>query len=136
MGLQRPPIDPLAALEAYRSGRYAEFLLDEGSAVPGWAWVNALAHGNVLDIASVAVAGPSPRGLAQEYRPWFRARSAMAQAVVRLTVRQGYRLRDVQQSVLLGIELELAATAGSLERGPVEITALVLEGLEASAPRA
>ena len=88
MGLQRPPTDPLAALEAWRSGLYAEFLIEKGSEVPGWAWVNTLAHGNVLAIASVAVAGPSPKDLAEEHRPWFRARSAMAQAVMRLTVRQ------------------------------------------------
>lgn len=135
MALHRPPTDPLAALEAYRAGRYAELLLDLGSAVPGWAWVNALAHGNVLDIAAVALASPNPSCVPEESRPWFRARSAMAQAVMRITVRRGSKLRDVQRGVLLGIELELAATAEVFERGPVEVTALVLGALEADSPR-
>jgi hypothetical protein len=135
MALRRPPTDPLAALEAYRAGRYAEHLLDLGAAIPGWAWVNALAHGNVLDIAAAALASPNPASVPEPYRPWFRARSAMAQALMRVTVRRGTRLRDVQRAVLLGMELELAATAEVLERDPVEVTALVLEALESDRPR-
>lgn len=135
MALRPPPTDPLAAQEAYRAGRYAEHLLDLGAAVPGWAWVNALAHGNVLDIAAAALASPTPAGVPEPYRPWFRARGAMAQAVMRITVRRGTKLREVQRAVLLGMELELAATGDVLERGPVEVTALVLEALEADCPR-
>lgn len=134
MALRRPVAEPLPALEAYHAGRYAEFLLDTGAVVPGWAWVNALAHGNVIDIAAVALASPNPRNVPEPYLPWFRARSAMAQAVMRVTVRRGCKLRDLQESVLLGMELELAAAAGILERSHVEVAAVVLEALESHRP--
>lgn len=131
MALRRPPTDPLAALEAYRAGRYAEHLLDTGAEVPGWVWVNTLAHGDVIDVAAVALASPNPASVPEQYCPWFRARSAMAQAVIRITVRRGCKLRDLQDAVLVGLELELAATDGPLERNHIEVAALVLEALEA-----
>jgi hypothetical protein len=123
--------DPTEAPLAFWNGRYADFLLQRGEHVPCWAWMNALAHGSTLLVASLATATPVPDQLGEDLRPWFRARKAMALAVMELVSREGVRLRELQEKVLIGLELELAATIGHYERGPMETACLVVDGLEA-----
>ena len=52
-----------------------------------------------------------------------------AQVVLERTVELGVPLPELQRRALLGLELELAATDGLFERGPIETTYLVIEAL-------
>lgn len=123
--------DPAAGPTAFWNGRYAEHLIRQGAPVPAWAWLNALAHGSTLLVASLATAPPVTDDLPEELHPWARARKALALAVMELVSREGIRLRELQLLVLTGIELELAATEDIFRRGPIETACLVTETLEA-----
>lgn len=127
----RAQADAVALPASFWNGRYADHLLQRGQAVPAWAWVNALAHGSTLLVASLATATPPAPDLTDAVSSWMRARKAMALAVMELVSREGIRLRELQLQVLVGIELELAAMDGVVNRGPIETACLVVDTLQA-----
>lgn len=135
MAFRRPAhAEPREAVVAYRSGRYVEYLAEREKPVPAWAWLNAMAHGSVVLVSSLAVAGVLAYEYDQPVRAWHRARKTMAMAVMENAGRRRCSLADVQAEVLCGLELELAATAGVYDRGPIETTCMVLDALGASTP--
>lgn len=128
------PTDPQAAITSFWTGRYADFLAERGEVVPAWAWVNAVARGNTLVVASLAIASVAPVEEVGSLRPWYRARRVMALFTMEHVVTLGCSLEDLQTHALQGLELELAATAGVFERGPTETATLVREALNAFRP--
>lgn len=135
MAVSRPlRTDPQAALTSFEAGHYGEFLIEQGERVPGWAWLNAVARGSLLLVSSLAMATSVTAGDPHLLPAWRRARKAIAKAVLEHAERTGASLAEVQHEVLHGLELELAATAGIFERGPIETTCLVLDALGAHQP--
>ena len=91
--------------EAYLNGTLAEYWDEMGVVVPVWAWTNLLAHG------SEGLIGESVRRPHRSRRParsWRTARSFLASEVLDLTDAQ-FTLTDLQGSVLIPLELEMAA---------------------------
>lgn len=121
---------PVTATTAFWSGRYAEHLVRQGAPVPAWAWLNALAHGSSLLVASLASATSVPPDLPEAMAPWARARKALALAVMDLVSQEGVRLGELQLEVLVGLELELAATEDTIRRAPIDTACMVVDGLE------
>lgn len=128
---ERRDPDPTEEGDAFRTGRYADYLVSRRQLVPPWAWVNALAHGSEVLVASLALAEPGPRDAAVELRSWYAARKALAEEVVSTLGVQGCSLDELQQGVLVGLELELAALNTWASPDPEELTCLVLDALHA-----
>ena len=122
------------ALAAFSSGRYADYLVGQGQLAPAWAWVNTVARGSTLLVASLAMADV-PGEAPEELRCWYRARKAMAQVVMEQLTQRRIPLAELQRRALVGLELELAATADASPRGPVETTCLVVDALVATEMR-
>lgn len=91
--------------EAYLNGTLAEFWEQRGTAVPVWTWTNLLAHGSESQIReSLHRPSKQPRS----GRSWHIARSYLAYQVLDLA-REDFTLKEFQSTVLLPLELELAA---------------------------
>ena len=100
------PGDVLALeCEAYLTGTLAEFLEERGTSVPVWTWTNLLAHGTESQIAESLHRPSLPR---RTGRSWRIARSYLAYQVLDVTC-EGFTLEELQSTVLLPLELDLAA---------------------------
>ena len=93
--------------EAFLDGTLADYWDDKGVSVPPWAWLNLLAHGSVRQIGECCLLPSWPQGAS---RSWRVARSSLAFEVLDLTDLE-FTLADLQASVLIPLELEMAARA-------------------------
>ena len=91
--------------EAYLNGTLAEYWDEMGVVVPVWAWTNLLAHGSEGLIGESVL---RPHRSRRAARSWRTARSFLASEVLDLTDAQ-FTLTDLQASVLIPLELEMAA---------------------------
>ena len=91
--------------EAFLSGSLVEYWDDNGIAVPVWAWMNLLAHGTARQIGECVLRPDAPRRVG---RSWRGARSYLAFEVLDLTD-VDFTLAELQSSVLIPLELEMAA---------------------------
>jgi hypothetical protein len=73
--------------------------------VPVWAWMNLLAHGDARQIGEIVLRPGRPR---RSSRSWRAARSYLAYDVLDLTDLE-FTLTDLQASVLIPLELEMAS---------------------------
>jgi hypothetical protein len=94
-----------AECDAYLNGTLAEYWEENGTAVPVWTWTNLLAHGSDGQIADCVHRPAKPR---RTGRSWQIARSYLAYEVLDLT-REDIPLEELQSTVLIPLELELAA---------------------------
>jgi hypothetical protein len=99
--------DSILATEcaAFLNGTLAEYWDEKGLVVPVWAWMNLLAHG------SEGLIGDSvwlPYRLRRAARSWRIARTYLAYQVLDVTDAD-FTLEDLQASILIPLELELAA---------------------------
>ncbi len=91
--------------EAFLDGTLAEYWDERGVDVPVWAWTNLLAHGDESRIGESVLRPYRPRRAA---RSWRIARSYLAYRVLDHTDAE-FTLADLQTSVLVPLELEMAA---------------------------
>lgn len=91
--------------EAFLNGTLAEFLEERGTSVPVWTWTNLLAHGSESQIYDSLHRPSKPR---RTGRSWRIARSYLAYQVLDVA-REDLTLEDLQSTILLPLELELAA---------------------------
>jgi hypothetical protein len=96
------------ATEAYLAGRYASYLRRNGMAVPGWAWLNTLAHAPVEELARLA-APPEPRERLERAleSPFERSGRILAAELLGLVGDDRGRLIDLQSRALIPLELDL-----------------------------
>ena len=116
---------PLAdEAEAFLNGTYLAHLASIGRAAPGWAWINPLAHGTRNQL--VALAQPAARGSGVVARDaWDKALAFLAHELLKLTARD-VSLIEVQRTILVPLELELAARRGrNLNRDEIVTTLLL-----------
>lgn len=95
------------ACQAYLSGSYRQLLEESGQAVPAWAWINRLAHGDRSSIEALAVAPDdgTPAALV----------ASVARMLLVVSGRRGRSLVSVQQQRLIPLEERLAsASAGDV----------------------
>ncbi len=91
--------------EAFLNGTLAEYWDEKGVIVPVWAWMNLLAHGSEEQITETVAHPSRPR---RAVRNWRIARSYLATEVLDL-VDAHFTLRDMQSTILVPLELEMAA---------------------------
>jgi hypothetical protein len=92
--------------EAYLNGTLAEFWEEQGTGVPVWSWTNLLAHGSKSQIHDSLYRTSKPR---RTGRSWRVARSYLAYHLLELAG-PDLTLEELQSTVLLPLELELAAS--------------------------
>lgn len=90
---------------AFLKGTLAEYWEERGIVVPVWAWLNLLAHGSKELIAESMSRPACSRPAAHT---WRTARSYVAYEVFDL-LDDEFTLADMQSSVLVPLELDLAA---------------------------
>ena len=104
----------VADAEAFLSGNYARILQNHGDAVPGWAYLNMIAHGDLRSLhqtrrapgranSSMAVAD-----LSEE--TWRNAQRTLATELLELVNDDPQMLARVQQRFLVPLELQLMNT--------------------------
>jgi len=96
----------IAEVEAFPSGHYVRYLVDNKRPVPAWAWLNELAHGSHDDITALTVS--EPRRALWNTNAWEGAVAFLAQELVSQAPRRGRTLSELQRSTLIPLELELA----------------------------
>ena len=89
---------------AFLTGTLTDRWESHGKAVPIWAWTNLLAHGS-REMLVDAVSQPSRHRLLT--RGWWIARAHLAALILEMT--DWVPLSDLQESILMPLELELAA---------------------------
>jgi hypothetical protein len=89
---------------AFLTGTLTDRWEADGLAVPIWAWTNLLAHGS-RGMIEDAVSRPSRHRLLT--RCWWIARAQLADLILEMT--DSSSLSDLQESVLIPLELELAS---------------------------
>ncbi len=90
---------------AFLDGTLAEYWEEQGTSVPVWSWTNLLAHGSESQITESVHQPAKPR---RTGRSWRIARAYLAYEVLDLTS-DGITLEELQSTVLIPLELELAA---------------------------
>jgi hypothetical protein len=100
----------IAEIEAFLSGDYATYLRCRRREVPGWAWLNSFAHGELTTLReaqrSLQPLG-APSRLAGAEKAWFQAQSIVGRDLLRIVQDDPQRLTLVQQSILVPLELRL-----------------------------
>lgn len=108
----------IADTEAFLSGQYADHLQRHRDAVPAWARLNALAHGDLatlgqdrrtLSATRLAAIANSPEEV------WRRAEQLLAAELLEFVDDDPEKLSCVQKSVLVPLELSLILV--EVERG-------------------
>lgn len=118
----RPPRGSLASeAEAFLRGELAERLEERGAPTPVWAWTNVLAHGTE-DALRRATAQQWPGAVANA--TWHRVRAFLATEVLAVARRRG-PLATLQRTVLVPLELDLAARPGVRRWGPRQLAGAV-----------
>jgi len=108
--------------EAFLHGTFAEILVSLDAPVPAWAVLNRLAHAS-LDEIFLIEAGLVSRPL------WFDAEQELARELLDLAGNDGERVRRLQRSALVPLELWLAGKGRSTELGADAVLALASESL-------
>jgi hypothetical protein len=111
--------------EAFLDGTLAEYWDDKGMDVPVWAWMNMLAHGSARRIGECVLRPSRPRPAS---RSWRVARSYLAYEVLDLTDLE-FTLAELQSTVLVPLELEMAARADVAAWTPRQWVDLVEDAL-------
>lgn len=112
---------------AFLTGTYRELLERRRQAVPAWAWINAVAHGDEETV----------RRRAAEQMSSDDCDSYVAR-LARLTLvkmrNEGVTLKEVQNAILVPLELALVASTGSATAAQLTLARAVaqelLHGLE------
>jgi hypothetical protein len=100
----------IAEIEAFLSGDYATYLRCRRREVPGWAWLNSFAHGELTTLREAQRSMPplgAPSRLAGADKAWFQAQSIVGRDLLRIVQDDPQRLTLVQQSILVPLELRL-----------------------------
>lgn len=97
--------------EAFLAGSYLEQAARQGAAVPAWALLNTVAHGDLVHLKTVARTGAGPLRWSLPIG-WSRASRELAREVTDLVGDDEEMLATVQLSVLIPFELEFIKEHG------------------------
>jgi hypothetical protein len=108
----------IAETEAFLSGDYASYLRSHRREVPGWAWLNSFAHGELTvlrETQRLTHVLASVSGMAGAEKSWVQAQDILRRDLLTIVQDDPHCLKLVQQSILVPLELrlmELEANAG------------------------
>ncbi len=91
----------VAECESFVEGHYVDLLLQNGTQVPGWAWLNQLAHADPNELAEMATGSVKHRGASASDVYWQRAVSLLAREIFIAAAREGCAVEELQRSVLV-----------------------------------
>jgi hypothetical protein len=111
--------------EAFLLGSLVEFWDEKGVEVPVWAYMNLLAHGTARQIGECIFGDNNPGRTGHSLRV---ARSYLAFEVLDLTDLE-FTLAELQSSVLIPLELEMAARPDVADWTPRQWVNLVEDAL-------
>ena len=132
------PIDPVGLTgddsvadecQMFLAGTYRDHFVLRGLEVPSWAWLNAVAHASVTDLAALEAGEGESRevGTAGE---WQRAMSQLACGVLDRAGDELDALSKIQQETLIPLELTLLRTAARPDLTAAQLVALVTAALD------
>ena len=99
----------IADAEAFLSGDYANHLCRQRDIVPGWAWLNTFAHGDLRSLRRARrpqVIGPSA-AVSPPAEEWGIARQVLADELLELVAGDSEMLAHLQEIVLVPLEFLL-----------------------------
>ena len=99
-----------------------------GSAIPGWAWLNVLAHGTEDQITSLADPSSS-RHDAHFGADWQSVLALLAVETLGLARTTGRPVAEIQRSILVEVELALAGEGRKRWLGPNEVVGRTMAAL-------
>jgi hypothetical protein len=112
--------------EAFLSGRLADHYVAHNQAVPGWAWLNVLAHGSEEQVSSLVDADHA--WLPSE-RSWRQAVTYLAAEVRAVVETTSSSLDELQRAVLVPLEFGLTAENRN-PLNPGQVVRTVLDELD------
>ncbi len=105
--------------ESFLSGRYPELLLSEGSRVPDWAWMSALAHAPVEALAADTRQALTAPGRDRMTVLWEGALELLAGELMMTAERAGTTVERIQRALVAEVELKGPwAESGAVTLGP------------------
>jgi hypothetical protein len=111
-----------AETEAFFSGGYIKKLQSVGDPLPGWAWLNCLAHGELVDVQSLqTVAVAENDGQDGGEVSWESAQRVLASELLDLTDNDPVLLSRLQRRVLVPLELQMMRTEADRGLGAFEL---------------
>ncbi len=122
--------------EAVLHGRYVEHLQRCHQPVPGWAWLNRLAHGTREELGGLAGADHVHTG-STPAPAWRAAQSFLATVVLDRAAEGAGGLTELQCRVLVPLELALITSPGAASTPPqlVNRVLAILEDHRSRNPR-
>lgn len=100
----------VADAEAFLGGAYCDLLRLSGAPIPGWAQLNALAHGDVTDIRRIRRGSRAKELITNGNwfeQSWSSARRVLAGEIMALVDGDPEELSRVQRHVLIPLEFRL-----------------------------
>jgi hypothetical protein len=108
---------------AFLAGTLAEYRVVHGQTVLPWEWTNLLAHGDLAALRFISAGCREEPVLPIDEGPvarWQAARALLIADLLDLAETSGRSLSDLQQSVVIPFELELAEFREAHDWGPEE----------------
>ena len=108
---------------AFLTGTLAEYRILHGQTVLPWEWTNLLAHGDMAALRYISAGcwdEPTPPIDEGPVAAWQAARALLCADLLDLAQVSGHSLSDLQQSVVVPFELELAECPEAHAWGPEE----------------
>ena len=124
---------PQNEFDAYLDGSYVTWLLSNGQPVPGWAWLNRVAHGQLDDIRAMATHLRRLPATREEVGAWQQVAAFLAKEVV-AAAGDEEQLLDLQRRVLVPVELHLAEEWWAALK-PIDLATTVVAALHDSRRR-
>lgn len=115
--------------EEFLGGRFALRLADAEMPVPGWAWVNLLAHGDSRLLHSLAALARAP--WAQDgTEDWGHVTVVLAQRLCKVAGDVDAELGAVQRGALVPLELEMLHDPGWRHVGPGIVAMRIMSAID------
>jgi hypothetical protein len=115
--------------ESFLDGSYLVQLAARNKPVPGWVWMNRLAHAERAEIEALADGTDATMAALPGRVQWHGAVSFLATEVLGVVAASQRSLRQVQRDVLVPLELSLAAENRRRWLGPDYVVSRTLAAL-------
>ena len=120
--------------EGFLSGGLVDVLTSHDEKIPGWAWLNELAHGELAAVvrlsSSSAIVGPSADNDVDS--SWRVARQLLADNILELVGRDIAHMHRLQREVLVPLELRLMSSKAEQPLTPALLVSSTRAALRSS----
>lgn len=126
---QSPEATVVAGAEAFLSGTSARHLRRRRSDVPGWAWLNTLAHGDAFRIVEIASGCGPDRSWRAGTRRWRQALVFIASQMLESSGGRPSAVGEIQMGVLQPLEERMMRGDPEAPRTPEQLVAAALSAM-------